>query len=82
MAPTDECFARRRRRTFTSRCLFPTGSCATVAENGRFICQWLLQRPRGERIVLASLSKGSGDIKAALVPPRGGGGFRKCPGLD
>jgi hypothetical protein len=48
--------------------VIPTRSMGTVAENGRIIRDWLGQRS-GERILLASLSKGAADIKAALAPP-------------
>lgn len=60
--------------------LVPTGSSATVAENGAFICDWLLQRPASEPIVLASLSKGSSDIKAALSHPRAAAAFQNVHG--
>ena len=49
--------------------LVPTGSSATAATNGSFLCNWLCERPAGECIVLASLSKGASDIKAALAHP-------------
>jgi hypothetical protein len=46
--------------------LIPTCSTGTVAENGRIICDWLAEHPH-DRIILASLSKGAADVKAALA---------------
>jgi hypothetical protein len=49
--------------------LIPTESTGTLAENGQRICEWLARRRAAnpsERIILASLSKGGSDIKAAL----------------
>jgi hypothetical protein len=60
--------------------LVPTGSSATAAENGAFLCEWLLERPSGERIVFASLSKGASDIKAALAHPMAETAFRNVRG--
>ncbi len=60
--------------------LIPTGSSATVSENGAFLCDWLLQRPNDEQIVLASLSKGSSDIKAALAHVNAEEAFRNVRG--
>lgn len=60
--------------------LVPTGSSATVAENGEFLCQWLSERPADERIVLASLSKGASDIKAALSCHASSDAFRNVRG--
>ena len=47
----------------------------SVAENGRIIRQWLAERPH-EKIVLASLSKGAADVKAALAGPDAAAAFR------
>lgn len=55
--------------------LIPTHSTGSVAENGRIIRDWLAER-RHERIVLASLSKGAADIKAALAARDGATAFR------
>jgi hypothetical protein len=48
--------------------LILTLSTGPVAENGRIIRERLARRP-GERILLASLSKGAADVKAALAAP-------------
>jgi hypothetical protein len=48
--------------------VIPTLSMGSVAENGRIIHGWLRERPH-ERIILASISKGAADIKAALTLP-------------
>jgi hypothetical protein len=55
--------------------VIPTRSMGTVAENGRIIRDWLGERP-GERILLASLSKGAADVKAALALPGAEAAFR------
>jgi hypothetical protein len=48
--------------------VIPTRSMGTVSENGRIIRDWLAARSH-ERILLASLSKGAADVKAALAQP-------------
>lgn len=48
--------------------LIPSASMGTVAENAELICQWLAARTE-RRIILASISKGGSDIKAALRRP-------------
>jgi hypothetical protein len=55
--------------------VIPTRSMGTVAENGRIIRDWLGERSH-ERILLASLSKGAADIKAALTLPGAAAAFR------
>jgi hypothetical protein len=55
--------------------LIPTNSTGTAAENGRIIRDWLAEHA-GERILLASLSKGAADIKAALAHPDAASAFR------
>jgi hypothetical protein len=55
--------------------LVPTKSSGPVAENGRILLAWLAERA-GERIVLASLSKGAADVKAALAEPGAETAFR------
>jgi len=46
-----------------------------VAQNGRIICDWLAEQSH-ERIVLASVSKGGGDVKAALRERNAPSAFR------
>ncbi len=48
--------------------VIPTDGMGSVAENGRIIRRWLAERLH-EKIVLASLSKGAADVKAALSEP-------------
>jgi hypothetical protein len=48
--------------------IIPTNSLGSAAENGRVICDWLTDHSH-ERILLASLSKGGADVKAALAQP-------------
>ncbi|OAI52182.1 hypothetical protein AYO44_16710 [Planctomycetaceae bacterium SCGC AG-212-F19] len=55
--------------------VLPTHSQGTVAENGKRICAWLSKHPH-EMILLASLSKGAADIKAALAQPEANEAFR------
>jgi hypothetical protein len=55
--------------------LVPTDGMGSVAANGRLICRWLAEQPQGP-IVLASLSKGAADIKAALAEPGAAAAFR------
>jgi hypothetical protein len=55
--------------------VIPVESIGTVRENGRIICDWLAGRSE-ERILLASLSKGAADIKAALAQPDAASAFR------
>lgn len=55
--------------------VIPTRSMGTVTENGRIIRDWLGERPH-ERILLASISKGAADIKAALALPDAQAAFR------
>jgi hypothetical protein len=55
--------------------VIPTRSMGTVAENGRIICDWLSDHAH-ERILLASLSKGGADVKAALAEPGAATAFR------
>jgi hypothetical protein len=50
--------------------VIPTLSMGSVADNGRIISAWLSER-RHEKILLASVSKGAADIKAALARPEG-----------
>jgi hypothetical protein len=46
----------------------PVGSRGRLQQNARTILDWLA-RSRAERIVLASLSKGGADVRAALATP-------------
>jgi hypothetical protein len=55
--------------------VIPTRSMGSVIEKGQIIADWLAERPH-ERIVLASLSKGAADIKAALARPEAAMAFR------
>jgi hypothetical protein len=55
--------------------VIPTHSQGSAAENGRVIRDWLAEHPH-EKVLLASLSKGSADIKAALAEPDTGSVFR------
>jgi hypothetical protein len=55
--------------------LIPTNSKGAVRENGRLICNWLAKHPH-EKILLASLSKGAADVKAALTEPDAPAAFR------
>jgi hypothetical protein len=55
--------------------VIPTHSMGTVAENGRILFDWLSEG-RAERVVLASISKGAADIKAALTLPGAAEAFR------
>jgi hypothetical protein len=55
--------------------VIPTNSQGTVAENGKRICDWLWEHPH-ETILLASLSKGAADVKAALAQPGAADAFR------
>jgi hypothetical protein len=55
--------------------VIPTRSMGTVAENGRIILDWLAEHAH-EKILLASLSKGAADIKAALAQPGADTAFR------
>jgi hypothetical protein len=55
--------------------LIPAHSMGSVAENGRIICDWLAEQSH-ERIVLASVSKGGSDVKAALRERNAPGAFR------
>jgi len=52
--------------------LIPCESMGSLASNGGLICDWLQTRRQqfpAERIILASLSKGAGDVKTALARP-------------
>jgi hypothetical protein len=55
--------------------VIPIQSMGTVAENGRIIRDWLADHA-GEKIALASLSKGAADVKAALAGPDAATTFR------
>jgi hypothetical protein len=55
--------------------VIPTNSNGSAAENGRIIRDWLADHGH-ERILLASLSKGAADIKAALAEPDAATVFR------
>jgi hypothetical protein len=55
--------------------VIPTRSMGTVAENARIIRDWLGERS-AERILLASISKGAADIKAAMAMPDADAAFR------
>jgi hypothetical protein len=54
--------------------ILPTRSFGGLEENAAIILDWL-ERHRGARIALASLSKGGADIKRALAPPRAASAF-------
>jgi len=56
--------------------LIPSPSMGGIAENGRAICDWLATRPE-RRIILASISKGGSDIKAALARPEAATSFQR-----
>jgi hypothetical protein len=49
--------------------LIPLRSFGPLADNACILSDWLAARPDGERIILASLSKGGSDIKIALAQP-------------
>lgn len=55
--------------------VIPTHSGGSAVANGRIIRDWLAERPH-EKILLASLSKGAADIKAALAEPHAATAFR------
>ena len=55
--------------------LVPTQSVGTLDENAQTIIDWLLQN-RDKPVILASLSKGGADIKAAFQHSRAGEAFR------
>lgn len=55
--------------------LIPCASMGTIAENAEFICRWLAGRNE-RRIILASISKGGSEIKAALRRPEAARAFR------
>ena len=59
--------------------LIPTKSVGTLAENAQTIISWLLQK-RDKPVILASLSKGGADIKAALQHPRASEAFSNVSG--
>jgi len=62
------------------RCeLIPTNSQGSVAENGKFISDWL-QSHADRRIILASISKGGADIKAAMASADAAQAFRPVIG--
>jgi hypothetical protein len=54
--------------------LLPVLSFGPLDENARLILDWLEAR-RGQRIALASLSKGGADLKRALAAPRAAAAF-------
>jgi len=55
--------------------ILPVASTGSIQENARIICDWLAER--SERpVLLASLSKGGADVKAALAAPEAGHAFR------
>lgn len=62
----DGWLLRQRAAAYGGRtAIIPTESMGSVAENGRIIRDWLAEQPH-ERILLASVCKGGGDVKAAL----------------
>jgi hypothetical protein len=56
--------------------VIPTDGMGGIAENGRRICDWLGSRCE-QPIILASISKGGSDIKAALARPEAPERFRR-----
>jgi hypothetical protein len=56
--------------------LIPLPSCGPLAQCAHIICDWLRDRPAGERIILVSVSKGGADIKTALALPGAAEAFR------
>jgi len=51
--------------------ILPIASTGSIRENGRIICDQLAERSKGSErpVLLASLSKGGADVKAALAVP-------------
>lgn len=51
--------------------ILPIASTGSIRENGRMICDWLAERSERSEgaVLLASLSKGGADVKAALAVP-------------
>jgi len=71
-----------RRRVAAYGCrtaVIPTNGVGTAQENGRIIRDWVREHS-GEKILLASLSKGGGDVKAALALPDAAEAFRPVVG--
>lgn len=55
--------------------VLPTKSVGTAAENGRIICEWLLNESEPNTL-LCSLSKGGADVKMAMTEPEALAAFR------
>jgi hypothetical protein len=56
--------------------IIPLPNLAPLRQNARQICDWLRQCS-AERVILVSLSKGSGDVKTALAEPDAGAAFAR-----
>ncbi len=56
--------------------LVPLRSTGHPRENARLLCNWLLQQPPAD-LVLVSLSKGGADLKAALARPESDEAFAR-----
>ena len=59
--------------------VIPVSSTGKLAENARLITEWLTTQ-RGDGLILASVSKGGSDIKAALSRPDAGRAFERVAG--
>lgn len=55
--------------------IIPIASRGSLKQNGRIICDWLLQQ-REKPVILASLSKGGADVKMALAEPDAADAFK------
>jgi hypothetical protein len=53
----------------------PIASRGSLKQNGRIICDWLLEH-REQPVILASLSKGGADVKMALAEPDAADAFK------